>query len=112
MHRDCCYQVVEYTDNDGYAKSCKHGKEVLRLTAVVKVVSSKEARLQSLDVERTTLYPGMKVAGKVMTYGLDARQKALKAFLRMECPLMTVGGYSESVKEWNEVVGKMCDFAV
>lgn len=69
LHRDCCYQVVEYTDNDGYAKSCKHNKEVIRVIAVVKMVSGKEARLQSLDIDRTQLYPGMHVSSKVKTYG-------------------------------------------
>lgn len=112
LHRDCCYQVVEYTDNDGYAKSCKHNKEVIRVVAVVKIVSSKEARLQSLALDRTPLYPGMHVSSKVKTYGEEARKVALKEFLGSECPLMTVNGYSESVKEWNEVVGKMCDFEV
>jgi hypothetical protein len=112
LHRDCCYQVVEYTDNDGYAKSCKYKKEVVRVVAVVKVVSGKEARLQSLDVDRTELYPGEHVSSKVKTYGEEARKAALKAFLGSESPLMTVGGYSEAVKEWNEVVGKMHDFAL
>jgi hypothetical protein len=112
LHRDCCYKVVEYTDNDGYAKSCKYKKEVICVIAVVKMVSGKEARLQSLDVGRTQLYPGMHVSSNVKTYGVKARKAALKAFLGTECPLMTVGGYSESVTEWNEVVGKMSDFAV
>lgn len=111
LHRDCCYKVVEYTDNDGYAKSCKHKKEVICVVAVVKMVSSKEARLQSLDVGRTELYPGSHVSSKVKTYGMKARKAALKAFLGTESPLVAEH-YNEAVKEWDEVVGKMHDFEV
>lgn len=74
------YRVKAYSDNRGYAKTCKFRKEVIEVDIVVTAIGSNKFKVESVESNRVDLYSNEVREDKVFTNGYVTTLKHLEDF--------------------------------
>lgn len=78
--RGYSYSVEAYTDNRGYAKTCKYRKEVVKVEVIVTAIASDKFKVESVECRRVDLYSDEFCEDKVFTNGFATTLKHLEDF--------------------------------
>lgn len=81
LKRGCTYKVHLMARGNGYAKSCKYGRNDVKVTLIVTSISSKESKVETAVSERVTLHPGEVILDSVMTYGAATRAAHIARYI-------------------------------
>lgn len=74
------YRIKVFSDNKGYAKSCKYSKEVIKVEVVVTSIGSNKFKVESVESSRVDLYSNEYCEDKVFTNGYETTLKHLEDF--------------------------------
>lgn len=122
--RGCKYTVHVLARGEGYAKTCKYGRNDIMTVVKVTCVSSKECKVDGVEASRVVLHPGESISDCVKTFGAATRGAHIARFIGRErdadCPCwikdVPTLGYQDNKNAsklvWERFLEAIFDFTV
>lgn len=112
------YCVKIYTENSGYAKSCKWKKNSIRCNFIVEFETASKFRIKEFSFERIFLFSGEYRSDKILTNNFNARKNQLELMTKISCcvNLDNVRDFELRIDNekriYNDFLSKMCNFEI